>query len=114
MSISRQQVSAVVAVALLAMVSFASGKPLDSCAQDTSFKYASTRTSYNLVGNSTNYYSYIKPGAKQIGLWHMSRHGGRYPDTEDIDLLNSITSSLRSKILSNYKAHNILLNFNID
>jgi hypothetical protein len=98
---SRQTIHLSGVVILLVALSVGA-KSLDSCYQDTSFKYASTRTSYNLVGNSTNYYDYIKPGAKQIGMWHLSRHGGRYPDSEDIDLMNSITAGLRSKILSNY------------
>jgi hypothetical protein len=58
----KNQLLAVVATLLVASVSAASFKKLDSCDQDTSYKFASTRTSYNLVGNSTSFDDYIKFG----------------------------------------------------
>ena len=36
-------------------------------------------------------------------MWHLSRHGGRYPDLEDIGDMNTVTTTLQKAILSKYK-----------
>lgn len=77
------------------------GKSLTSCEMDTSYKFMSSRTSYHLVGNSISYQDYIMPQCKQIGLYHVSRHAGRYPDSVDIAEMNKVTKDLKSKILKN-------------
>lgn len=49
-------------ICFLAYLASVHAKSLTSCDQDTSYKYFSTRTSYHLIGNSTNFDQYIKPG----------------------------------------------------
>ncbi len=39
-------------------------------------------------------------GCEPIGMWHLLRHGARYPDFEDIAKINDVIPKLRDNILS--------------
>ena len=74
-------------------------KKINSCDLDTSYKFMSSKTDYGIIGNANNFNDYKMPQCKQIGLWHLNRHGGRYPDQEDIVDMNKVTADLKQKIL---------------
>jgi hypothetical protein len=43
-------------------------KSLSSCDLDTSYKYMSSRTSYDLIGNASNFYEYEMPSMFTLKL----------------------------------------------
>ncbi len=46
-----------------------------------------------------NIISYKQVDCKPLGMWHLSRHGARYPDEDDIILMNSLLVELKDSIL---------------
>lgn len=76
----------------------------DSCIYEPSFSYMNTKTDYELVANTRpESDDFTMPGCDPIGIWHLSRHGARYPDTTDINEINNILSQAKDQILSTGK-----------
>lgn len=60
-----------------------------------------TKTDYELVANTRpESDDFTLPGCDPIGIWHLSRHGARYPDSADINEMNDILSKAKDQILS--------------
>ena len=45
---------------------------------------------------------------KQIGLWHLSRHGQRYPEDVDIDEINDNLSKFRDRVINECEGRTLL------
>jgi hypothetical protein len=75
----------------------------ETCPTDSNYKYMSSKTSYDLIGNKTNFKAFNISTCRQIGLWHLSRHGQRYPDKDDIVDMNKVLSELKILILNSSK-----------
>ncbi len=73
------------------------------CPIDSNYKYMSSKTSYELIANENSFKDYNIRSCQQIGMWHLSRHGQRYPDTNDIIDMNNVLSKLKIMILNSSK-----------
>ena len=73
------------------------------CPINATYKFMSTKTSYDLIGNKSNLKDYSERKCRQIGLWHLSRHGQRFPDRDDIIEMNDILPKLKAMILQTSK-----------
>lgn len=88
------------------------------CNQDDNYKFMSSKTIYDLIGNKENFNDYeissiikyvftflnnfksiFHLDCEQVGYWHLSRHGGRYADREDIIFMNEFLPRIRNLIL---------------
>ena len=72
----------------------------DVCRNDSNYKYMSSKTSYDLVANKTNFKEFSLHTCKQVGVWHLSRHGQRFPDVDDIIEMNEVLPKLKNLILN--------------
>ena len=73
----------------------------NSCDYVPSFKYMNTKTNYELVANlRPESDDFTLPGCDPIGIWHLSRHGARYPDAKDINKMNTILPKVKEQVLS--------------
>lgn len=91
-------------IQILAALGFLSFKiDHETCPMDSNYKYMSSKTSYDLIGNKTTFKAYSKATCRQIGLWHLSRHGQRYPDKDDIVDMNKVLSELKIMVLNSSK-----------
>jgi hypothetical protein len=73
------------------------------CPIDSNYKYMSSKTSYELIANKNNFKEYTIRSCRQIGIWHLSRHGQRFPDMNDIIDMNNVLSRLKAMILNSSK-----------
>lgn len=72
-----------------------------SCNVEANFQLMNTKTDYVTVAN-TNKESddFTLPGCDPIGIWHLSRHGARYTDTEEMTEYSTVLTQVRDNILS--------------